>query len=199
MKSEPLFGAVILAAGNGSRMGVPKLTLTLRGRSYLEVVLDRVRTAGIGDIVVVVQPRFTEFAARAVPGAAVAVNSRPERGMSSSLHRGVKMLGGVSAVMVIPVDHPLVRTETYAALIGKAIEFPECVVKPVWRGRPGHPVILPWKLASKVPAGDIRGGLSRFIRDSGIRQVLLPVPDPGILRNFNTPRDIGAAVMEAAG
>lgn len=199
MKPVPSIGAVILAAGCGSRMGIPKLTLRLGNRSCLETICEGIRSAGVRMRICVVQPRFAEFVTRAVPGAVVAVNSRPERGMSSSLYLGVQMLSGVSAVMVIPVDHPLVRPETYTALIRTAAEYPRCVVKPVWQGRPGHPVILPRELAVKVPAGDVRGGLSRIIRESGIRQILLPVSDPGILQNINTPRDLGVARSGAAG
>lgn len=199
MTSKPVPAAIILAAGSGTRMGSPKLTLTLGSRSYLEVILDRIRTAGIGDIVVVVQPEFAEFAGREGTDKTVAVNPRPERGMISSMHLGIQHIKRPVPVMVVPVDHPFVLARTYAALVRKAAEFPECVVKPVWQGRPGHPVVIPWKLAIQIPVEDLPGGLSLFIRRSGIGQVLMPVADPGILRNINAPRDIGLAAGRMPG
>jgi CTP:molybdopterin cytidylyltransferase MocA len=199
MTSNSVPAAIILAAGYGSRMGTPKLTLSLGGRSYLEVILGRIRTAGIGDIVVVVQPEFAEFASREGTDTTIAVNPRPERGMISSMHLGIQHMKRPVPVMVVPVDHPFVLTGTYSALIRKAAEFPECVVKPVWKGRPGHPVVIPWKLAAEIPGGTFPGGLSLFIRRSGIGQVLTPVADPGILRNINRPGDIGLVAGRVPG
>ncbi|HQG45391.1 MAG TPA: NTP transferase domain-containing protein, partial [bacterium] len=47
-------GAVILAAGSGRRIGTPKLRLEAAGRSYLELILDRLGEAEIAPVACVV-------------------------------------------------------------------------------------------------------------------------------------------------
>ncbi|HEX5060056.1 MAG TPA: nucleotidyltransferase family protein [Kofleriaceae bacterium] len=85
-------GAVILAAGAGTRLGgVAKALLTgSDGRTFIAKVVATAREAGTDDIVVVVGPPFADAVATQARelGVRVVVNPQPERGMASSVAAG---------------------------------------------------------------------------------------------------------------
>src|SRR3954452_21150957 len=53
--------AVIPAAGKSTRMGRPKLSLPLGGRTVIEWVIDMLRRAGVEHVLVVVGPHVPEL------------------------------------------------------------------------------------------------------------------------------------------
>src|SRR5689334_21438271 len=90
-------GAVILAAGAGTRMGGVAKALLRRGeRTFLETIVAFARDAAVdaGDVVVVVGPPFGDAVAAHARelGARVVVNDDPTRGMSSSINVGFAAL-----------------------------------------------------------------------------------------------------------
>ena len=78
-------GAVILAAGAGTRLGgVAKALIAARdGRSFLSCVLDVARDVGVADALVVVGPPHEQLVAAHAHelGARTVRNPEPERGM----------------------------------------------------------------------------------------------------------------------
>ena len=115
-------GAVILAAGSGSRLGgVAKALLRHRGTSYLEAIATTARAVGLVDAVVVVGPPFGhDVAAHARQlGLRVRVNPAPQRGMASSVALGFAAIanGPAAAAWLWPVDHPAVTEATLRKLI----------------------------------------------------------------------------------
>ena len=89
-------GAVILAAGAGTRLGgVAKALLEARdGRTFLATIVGTAREVGLVDAVVVVGPPYGDAvaaAARAL-GVRVVTNPEPARGMSSSVALGFAAL-----------------------------------------------------------------------------------------------------------
>jgi CTP:molybdopterin cytidylyltransferase MocA len=190
-------GAVILAAGAGERLGGPKLRLESGGRPFLDCVLAAVTGAGCAPVVCVVRAEDREWSAgRLEPaGGAVVVNPEPERGALSSLRLGLDRLDSCAGALVAAVDHPFVTAATCRALAAAFTARPDAVVKPVWDGRSGHPVVIPRELFARVPREDRAGGLAEVIRGSGLREILLPVDDPGVCRNINFPADLDESLV----
>jgi len=151
--TEPTVGAVILAAGAGERLGGPKLRQGAGGRTFLERVLATVVAAGCAPVVCVVRAADRDWAAAQVEsaGGAVVVNPAPERGALSSLRLGLDRLGACTGALVAPVDHPFVAAATCRALVAAFAARTDAVVKPVWEGRSGHPVIIPRELFPRIP------------------------------------------------
>lgn len=140
-----MIGAVILAAGAGTRLGgVAKALLPHEGRTYLETIVVTARSVGLVDAVVVVGEPF----AREVSGEArrlglrVRVNPAPERGMASSVALGFAAIaaGPADAAWLWPVDHPFVRAATLERLI--AARGDHAVVQPRHQGKGGHPPLI---------------------------------------------------------
>jgi molybdenum cofactor cytidylyltransferase len=188
--------AVILAAGEGSRLGgVAKALLVHggqdRGRTYLETIAATASAVGLVDAVVIVgEPFHREVAAHARQlGLRVRVNPAPERGMASSVALGFAAIanGPASAAWLWPVDHPAVSAATLSLLIA-AIGDAE-VAQPRLGGRGGHPPLIRralWpRLAACSDQGDGARGVLRTARVAAVE-----VDDPGVLRDIDTPADL---------
>ena len=190
-----MIGAVILAAGRGSRLGgVAKALIEHDGVSFLERIAGCCRQAGVARAVVVVAEPFAEpVTARALElGLEVAVNPRPERGMASSVAVGFAHAGRwseVDAALLWPVDHPRVTIETVSALVSRA--DPGAIVIPVAGDRGGHPALVGRDVwAELVSCGDLDGGAREVFRHNRERQIRVPVDDPGVIRDVDTPGDL---------
>jgi molybdenum cofactor cytidylyltransferase len=181
--------AVVLAAGEGRRVGGPKGLLETGGETFLSRVVTACRDGGCDAVIVVTAPPpdpTGEEAARA--GARVVRNPDPARGMFSSVLLGLAAAepGGV---LVFPVDHPHVRAETVRGLLGAGrTASPDSWAVPLHEGRRGHPVWLgPGAVAvvrSRPSAGSLREALS------GSPRIEVPTADPGVRRNVNLPSDL---------
>jgi bifunctional UDP-N-acetylglucosamine pyrophosphorylase / glucosamine-1-phosphate N-acetyltransferase len=119
--SRSSFAAVILAAGEGTRLksAKPKVLHEVAGRAMVRHVLDAVRMLA-PDLTVVVLGRGLESLAAAVAPAATVTQS-PPRGTGDAVRVALPALadrlGELSDVLVLFGDTPLLRTETIAALL----------------------------------------------------------------------------------
>jgi molybdopterin converting factor small subunit len=93
-------------------------------------------------------------------------------------------------VILTPGDCPGITPELVAALIDRAAREPETMIVPVWNERRGHPIVLPWKLAteiSRLPAG---AGVNALTSDPSRRLAELAVPGPDVCADLDTPGDL---------
>jgi CTP:molybdopterin cytidylyltransferase MocA len=77
--------------------------------------------------------------------------------------------------------------DTYRKLGIAFKKNPHQIIKPSCGGKTGHPVIVPRRLAEKVPPEDLEGGLQAFLTRSAIEVYSIHVEDEGILQNMNGP------------
>jgi molybdenum cofactor cytidylyltransferase len=181
--------ALILAAGSGSRIGTPKLMLEIDGKSFVNVIIDRIKIAGIKNIVCIVSEKTYEWAKKNINDCKIVVNPEPEKGMISSVFYGMKNIDKCNGVMIIPVDHPYVETNTYKLLMMESEKNASVIIKPKFDGKSGHPIIIPYELANKITGDDFSTGLNDIISKSGCKQVFVDVEDNGILKNINKKED----------
>lgn len=188
-------GAVILAAGSGTRLGgVAKALLVGRsGRSFLSSIVDAARAGGASDIVVVLGPPFGDaVSAHAVElGARVVVNPTPERGMASSVALGFAAVSETAcdAAWLWPVDHPHVDVATLRALVGALADHD--AARPVFEGRGGHPPLIARSMFSDLAAcADVEGGARSVLARHDVLDVV--VTDKGVVRDIDTRRDLEA-------
>ncbi|MGD9634207.1 MAG: NTP transferase domain-containing protein [Pirellulales bacterium] len=86
-------------------------------------------------------------------------------------------------------DHPQVRLDTLQSLIAAANEQPDVAVIPQYRGRGGHPVLIPHCVAKLICGFHGRGGLRQFWVEHPQLCVRLPVDDPGVVFDVDTQAD----------
>lgn len=192
--------ALILAAGRSRRFGADKRRARLPdGRTLLAATVARY--AAVFDRVLVVlragEPLPPDCAA---PGVEAVPAPRADRGMGASLADGVGACAGADWLFVALGDMPWVQATTLQRLRHAAERTPEGddpVIRPVHAGRPGHPVGF---RAPLFPAlADLDG-------DTGARPVVrtaasilhVPVDDPGIHRDADTPAALAASARSAS-
>jgi molybdenum cofactor cytidylyltransferase len=175
-------------------MGRPKTFLPMEpGGTMLGRVLGTLADAGLDPLIVVAREVFTPLSAWPDPRAdrvQVVVNSDPERGQLSSLVCGFDALDPLApAVMMTLADVPLVRVTTVSALILVWECDRPVLVRPVHAGRHGHPVIFGRPLIDALKSGDLAEGARPVVRDFADQGLDVPVDDPGVLVDLDTPDD----------
>ncbi len=152
-------GAVVLAAGAGSRFGGGKLRASLDGRPMIRHVIDAAVEAGLDPIVVVGPPDDALEGVDLAPARQVP-NPRPQEGLSSSVRIGLRALEGdaLDAAVILPGDQPRVRAQVIATLITVAGQRPKAAfIVPRYRDDAAPNPILArrsiWRLADEL-AGD---------------------------------------------
>ncbi len=189
--------AIILAAGASTRMapaGPKALLHTPDGLTFIERIASTARAAGCQGVIAVLAAPHGEQIANAMPSnIGTAWNPRPERGMLSSIQHGLSSLPPqTTAILVWPVDIPQVKPETVTAILTAApndIVVPEALENGKPRG--GHPVYIPNKYFPELLALDPTLGLRALIQAHPPKR--LPVNDPAILADIDTPADFARA------
>jgi CTP:molybdopterin cytidylyltransferase MocA len=181
---------LILAGGAGTRFGGPKaFGLLPDGRSFLAVCADTLASAGVSPVLATLPPAAAPKTDRGFEALPLPAPGLP---MFESLRIGLgRLLGDTrwDLVVVLPVDHPLVRVETVRALAATGA----AAAIPVHRGKRGHPVMLVRAVAQQIVAGALPGPTLREVLHA-VDTVDVAVDDPGVIANCNTPEALAAAL-----
>jgi len=184
---------VVLAAGRSERMGRPKALLELGGRSFLELVLGTMKSAGVASRLVVAGPNAPEVEAL-VPAGAVLLGTGTGPHPIDSVRVGIRAAGEASAILVWPIDHPTVEAATVKALLAAFRASAAPIVAPSFHHRRGHPVIwarATWQALLVDRAGEREGarGVARLF------PVLhVDVRDQAVVQDIDTPEDYARLV-----
>jgi CTP:molybdopterin cytidylyltransferase MocA len=186
----PIAG-VILAAGEGRRMGGPKALLRSGGETFVARTARLLADSGADPVIAVLghESDRVESEAGLPPGVLVVRNPRYRDGMLTSVLAGVAAAEatGAEALLLHPVDHPLVASATIERVVVALLAGARIAV-PSHEGRRGHPGGF---AASAWPA------LRAAPLDVGARAVLRDHPDwiihcegdPGCVAGIDTPDD----------
>ena len=168
-------GAVILAAGAGSRFGGRKMGAELGGRPLLQHVLDVVADVPLVRVVVVLAPDSAGLERIVWRDAMRIVNPDPALGLSNSLRLGLDSCAAgddLDGLYILLGDQPLTAVSTLLALSDAASEAlvagARAVVPDYADGGGANPVLL---LRAGFPLA------SRLIGDRGLGSVLAERPD----------------------
>lgn len=189
---RPDLGAVILAAGAGTRLGgVAKALLRgPDGRTFLAAIVETAREVGLVEPLVVVGPPHGDAVTVVAHGLGcrVVLNPAPERGMASSVALGFGSLSPKPrAAWLWPVDHPDVSPATLRILIA-ALGF-HAAARPVYESRGGHPPLIARPLWSALAScADVEGGARTVLAGADVADV--EVGDRGVVRDVDTPADL---------
>jgi molybdenum cofactor cytidylyltransferase len=165
--SRVVVGAVLLAAGSGSRMGHrPKSLLELGGVPLIRRQLIALSGAGVDEVVVVLghHAELIEPAVQTFP-VTIVHNPNPDEGQVSSQRIGLAALTGkLDAVIVALADQPLLNAQDITALIGAFKQRPEgsAVVFPQVQGERGNPVMFTAEVREQILAGAANVGCRQW-------------------------------------
>jgi molybdenum cofactor cytidylyltransferase len=189
-----MIAAVVLSGGKSERMGQPKALLRLGGQMFLERILVAIKDAGIEQTVIVAGHHRDEIQA-AFPGLRLVFNPDYNDGMSTSVKAGLRALPkGISGTGIFLVDHPLIDAGTIRRLAGDL--RPGHIVLPFHEGRRGHPVFFAADLFAEILALGPDEGLNKVVRHNAERVIEVPVPDPGVLQDIDTPEQFENLLRE---
>lgn len=187
-----MLSAILLAAGESRRMGSPKALLHYQGQTFVERICTAFLTAGVDELIVVLGARAEDIA-RALPVHPVlrtVVNSRYAQGQLSSLMVGMGALSPESEAAVVSlVDHPMVSSATIKAVIDSFRTAPIPIVIASYQGKRGHPVLFSSHVYGEILAAPLDQGAKVVVRKDPGRVREIPLDDPGILADIDTPED----------
>ena len=149
---------LLLAAGQGSRMGTPKaLVVGADGTPWLERSVRVLTAGGCDRVSVVLGAAVDEALPLLPPGTDHVVADDWAEGMSASLRAGlVSMADDVDVVVVSLVDLPDVGPDVVARLVSAGAGA-GALARATYDGRPGHPVVVGrdhWAGVLETLAGD---------------------------------------------
>ncbi len=181
--------AIILAAGFSRRMGRLKPLLPLGDATLADHVISIFRQNNLNGYLVVGYRQEEVRAGIRTSEVTVIENPDYERGMFTSVQAGVRALAaGCERFFISPVDVPLVSPATVARLLAEAGKHPEAVIRPVFDGRRGHPVLIPARLIPAILRWDRPGGLAALLAEDN-NGFELAVSDANTLFDVDSPAD----------
>lgn len=184
------FGAVVLAAGYSSRMGAFKPLLPLGGQPVIERVLGTLRAAGINrKNIVVVTGHKSEELNESIRKYRVKTVFNPcfEKGMFTSIQKGTSAVHeGLDGFFIVPVDCPLIPKKVFRTMMD---EFdPERFSVACYRGKKGHPLLVPEKFRREIIEHDGRNGLKAITdRDFDLMK-RIETGFEGVVMDMDTPK-----------
>jgi molybdenum cofactor cytidylyltransferase len=186
---------VILAAGRSSRMGRAKALLPCGlGESFVRRLARSLCDGGVPRVLIVGRPddeALREEVAAMPLRARFVENPGADAGQLSSVLAGLDAadVPGTRGLLVTPVDAPLVTAATVATLLAVFGSTGAPIVRAVYRGRHGHPVVFSRDVFESLRRADPAVGAKAVLRAHALAIVNVEVDDPGVVGDVDTPQD----------
>jgi len=184
-----ILAGLILAGGQGRRWGGPKAAAVLPdGRTFLTACTQTLIDAGVAPVAATLPPGLSYQGPAVLEALPLPA---PDLDMFASLRHGLSFLLQLdhwSAVVMLPVDHPLVLPSTVATLVAAGPP----AARPRLDGRHGHPICLWRACAAHIVTTTTETNLRQVLRRVGAADV--EVDDPGVRANCNTPDALAHAL-----
>lgn len=181
-------GAVVVAAGLSSRMGKWKALLPYENTTISRYIISQLKDQGLDPIMVVTGHRSEEledhlsgFGVRFIKN-----EKYRENQMFDSYRMGIQAIAiECGRILLMPVDKPAIRTETFV----KVLASEGVIVRTVWEGEPGHPILLQKDAALQLCQYTGDRGMRGAMKESGLPITNIPVKDRGAVWDLDTPED----------
>lgn len=190
--------SICLLAGFSSRMGRPKQHLSLGQETFLQRitrVLQENRHFLANQILVGQAGDSVSQLLATKHGCLWVNNPHPEDGPLSSIKLASEIIPAESAILLWPVDHPLVSSETVKNICLHHLKHPDGIIVPSTGTHRGHPAIFPANLRPElfnIPEGE---GAKRLLQLYPERIVHVLCDDIWVCRNLNTPQRLEEALQ----
>ena len=190
--------ALLLAAGESSRMGQLKALLPWRGQTLIEHQVSALRDGGVDRVVVVLGHRDDELRPRVESLQNVVTVHNPDyrSGKTTSIKAGLSLIDPAvcDAVLLLNVDQPR-SAPSIARILARHRASGLPVTIPTYGGKGGHPIALSTTLMDELLAVDEHSlGIKAVVRRREQLGLRFPLEDPEILLDLNTPEQYRDAV-----
>jgi len=185
---------LLLAAGSATRFGSDKLRHPLPHGVSIAVQAARHLKTGIETVIAVVRPDQNDFVENLkAEGCQVVVCENAAEGMGASLACAARAAGRADAYLVALADMPFVRPSSIAA-VRDALAAGAPLAAPYFRARRGHPVGIAGAFFNELISLKGDAGAKQLLAAHAARMVKIPVGDPGVIRDIDTPQDLAPPV-----
>lgn len=190
--------AIILAAGESSRMGQPKMLLPFGQASIIETVITGI-TASCADDIVVVLGAEKERISGLIKKYPVSLVYNPAypTGMLSSVQAGFAALpDNTRAALIVLGDQPDVSPAVVDLLIKRYNSAEKGILLPVQGGKRGHPVLIDMKYRKMIANLDPAVGLRALMHAQADDILQVEVDDPAVHQDIDNLEDYANAVRD---
>ena len=188
--------AIVLAAGEGRRLGGPKALVRLGERSFAQAAARCFERPDVAATIGVLGAQAERVAQQGgwPPGVTLIVNRRWAEGMLTSVWAGLDAAEalGVDAVLLHPVDNPLVTAATVGGVLD-ALDQGAVIAVPSHGGRRGHPTGFARAAWPALRAAPLDGG-ARSVLSTLAGQVVHVPAGLDCLLDIDTPEALEAAL-----
>lgn len=183
---------LLLAAGSASRFGSDKLRHKLPHGVPIAVQAARHLRAELAQVVAVVRdPEMKGLLEK--EGCRAVLFEGAAEGMGASLACAARAAGRADGYLVALADMPFVRTTSIAA-VRAALENGAPLAAPYFRARRGHPVGIGGTFYEALVALKGDEGARPLLAQNEKQLVKIPVGDPGVIRDIDTPSDLAPPI-----
>jgi molybdenum cofactor cytidylyltransferase len=183
--------AIVLAAGNSTRMGSPKFMLKFDSdHTFLEKIIEGYGNFGCRQIITVLNTSGIEILkqqnSKIIGFKQIIINPNSEKEKLFSIQIGLKALKKPELVFIHPVDNPFAEQDILQTLLNNSIKGDYQV--PAFNGNGGHPILISEKIAKAIIAFS---GSNTHLKNFLIRfeKNYVKVYSNKVLFNINTVQD----------
>jgi molybdenum cofactor cytidylyltransferase len=183
--------AVVLSAGESSRMGRPKALLPIEGQKFIERIVRVIGQSKIGRTIVVLGHHADQLRGQIehLP-VEVVINGDYQSGQLSSLQAAIRYIENddrCDGMLVHLVDHPFIDVALVDALIQHFRATKKLIVLPRYKGRRGHPVIFSRELFGELLNAPVDQGAKAVVNAHRQETLEMEWQDEGITLDIDTP------------
>ena len=186
-----MIAAVILSAGESSRMGRSKALLPIDGETFIEKIVGALARSRVGKIIVVLGHDADELRRQIefLP-VTILINQDYRLGQISSLQVAVRYLDkdeNCEGMLVHLVDHPYIDGALVDLMIERFHASKKLIVVPRYHGKRGHPVIFSRALFAELLTAPLDQGAKAVVNAHRDETLEIETDDPGIAVDIDTP------------
>jgi molybdenum cofactor cytidylyltransferase len=179
---------VLLAAGSSRRFGNHKLLHEIQGKPLI------LRSAGCLEachrlLAIVRADDLPLQQCLQQAGIETVINPLAHQGMGRSLACGIAASPHSDGWCILPADMPYISPHTGRRIV-RALMQGAAITAPYFKGRRGHPVGFNRTYREQLLALQGDTGARTILADTPQAIVEIPVEDPGILWDIDTPQDL---------
>jgi molybdenum cofactor cytidylyltransferase len=183
--------AVVLSAGESSRMGRPKALLPIDGQTFIERIVAALKQTRVGKIIVILghnaselQPKISHLPVE------ILINTDYKLGQLSSLQLAVRHLQldyDCDGMLVHLVDHPYLTPALVQEMIRRFYETKKRIIVPKFHGKRGHPVIFSRELFAELLSAPVDQGAKAVVNAHRADTLEIETEEAGIALDIDTP------------
>jgi molybdenum cofactor cytidylyltransferase len=189
-----MINAIVLAAGESRRMGMPKPLLQFGGTggiTFLEQIVSALQQSRVDRITVVLGAQAQRIrTAINLSNADVVLNEKYREGQLSSLIAGINSLPPeAEAMLLCLVDNPFITFSVVNEIVSAYRLKRRPIVIPVFEGERGHPTLFAREMFSPLLSAPADKGARHAVYSNEDKIFEVHVSEPGIRFRVDTPED----------